>query len=75
MGEGGEEGDDSRPAQLGKTDIEDGYTFQRLEHSALYLPVIHDEPKVLELLKTSAGDQTCEPGSISDCSYKNKYYI
>lgn len=73
--EGGKEEDGSRPAYLGKADkenrtgmsaIDEGYTFQRLEHSGLYLPVMHEEPKVLEPLKTSAGDQTCEPGSISD---------
>lgn len=83
-GEGGKEGDGSRSVHLGKADkenetgmsaIEDGYTFRRLEHSGLYLPVMHEQPKVLEPLKTSTGDQTCEPGSISDYGYKNRYYI
>lgn len=84
-GEGGKEDDGSRPAHLGKADkenktgmsaIEDGYTFQRLEHSGSVtpkliwegrdLPVMQEEPKVLEPLKISAWAQTCEPRSISD---------
>lgn len=50
-GEGGKEGDGSRSAHLGKADkenetgmstIEDEHTFQRLEHSGLYLPVMQE---------------------------------